>query len=127
MSYKSDLEGEEEAIALGETVDDTQARDQSPDLEGENNLNTEVVDLENDNEDVLDRECQKLAAQISAEQSERNKILEQLEQMKETSKTNERMLALQQNNDQALKMQVYDQRNLMASSQNYTTHCDFSV
>jgi hypothetical protein len=36
--------------------------------------------------------------------------------MKEASKTNERVLALQQNNDQALKMQVYDQRNLMASS-----------
>lgn len=126
ISYKSDLEGEEEAIALGETVDDTNARDQSPDLEGEN-LNTEVVDLENVNDDLLDQECQKLAAQISAEQTERTKILEQLEQMKEASKTNERVLALQQNNDQALKMQVYDQRNLMASSQNYTTHCDFSV
>lgn len=31
MSYKSDLEGEEDA--LGETVDDTQVRDQSPEEE----------------------------------------------------------------------------------------------
>lgn len=121
MSYKSDLEGEEEAIA--DTVDDTQARDQSPDVEGDN---SEEVDLENDNEDILDRECQKLASKISAEQSERIKMLEQLEQMKEKAQVNERVMALQQNNDQALKMQVYDQRNLMASSQNYTTHCDFS-
>lgn len=47
MSYKSDLEGEDEAIALGETVDDTQAHEQSPDEEGEN-LNEEELDLEND-------------------------------------------------------------------------------
>ena len=45
MSYKSDLEGEDEAIA--ETVDDTQAHEQSPEEEGEN-LNEEELDLEND-------------------------------------------------------------------------------
>jgi uncharacterized membrane protein len=46
--------------------------------------------------------------------------------MKEKVKQSENLIKMQLSNDQSLKMERQDRRNLMPPPPNYTTHPDFS-
>ena len=68
-----------------------------------------------------------MLTRIEKEREQRDILESKINKMKEKAKKNESLIQMQLSNDQAIKMEKMDRRNLMISPPNYTTHPDFSL
>ena len=76
---------------------------------------------------MTEKEYEKIMNKIEREKRQRRRLEGKIKTMKDKAKMNDNLIQMQLSNDQALKMETQDKRNLMLSSPNYTTHPDFCI